>query len=514
VLLNVLLIFWFMVYYRRVLKDKESSAIPGPPSGAPPGQVYTPDSPGLAVPNATNKPSAIVGRTGYDDYEFEEEGTSDTEEHRDSAAIPINTRFKEENAFIRTRTSSQMLEDATTSIDENATRIASFIGDLKSGDVRQSKIQGGIRARRLTSGTNIEENTGPQSPTQKKKSMSTAPRTTIFSSTEIGVRQERAAPFNADLMGTFSCHGIEPSDDTEDGIQQKINQDRGCVVYPFNARPTDALFMTLDGHGQEGDRVAEFAMRQIVISLEKHPQLNTDPVSALKEAFVTTNTALMLTPIKYMTSGTTVVAVYVTGNTFYIANVGDSRAVMAQSTEGSEKYKAKMLSRDHKPDCPDEMKRITDWGGFVQPSPEPGITARVWLDAEFTLIGLAMARSIGDHAVKNVGVIPEPDVYSHELVPEDKFLILASDGVWEFMENLEAVEIVQSNLHLGANVACQILIQTAAQRWSEEEGDYRDDVSALHGVIDTLALIVAARSFLNLMFARTLVLLFCRSLPL
>lgn len=489
--------FALVMQCRAVLKEKErGSDIPGPPaedpsadeaSGVPPGSVYgITDSPGIARPSARTKPSSLLntsaeeGKSGYEDYEYEDDGGSDEEEEkRDGAQSMVNTRFKEENAFIRTRTSSQMLDDAATSIDENATRIASFIGDLKAGDVRQSKIQGGIRIRRLTSGTTIEENTTPQSPVQKKKSVSSAPRTTIFASTEIGVRQERAPPFNADVMGTFSCHGFEPSDDTEDGIQQKINQDRGCVVYPFNARPTEALFMALDGHGQEGDRVAEFAMRQIVISLEKHPRLNTDPIVAMKEAFVTTNTALMLTPIKYMTSGTTVVAVYVTGNTFYIANVGDSRAVIAQAVPGKDRFAAIMLSRDHKPDCPDEMKRITDWGGFVQPSPEPGITARVWLDPEFTLIGLAMARSIGDHAVKNVGVIPEPDVYTHELSPDDRFLILASDGVWEFIENLEAVEIVQNNLHLGAFVACQILIQTAAQRWSEEEGDYRDDVSVM-----------------------------------
>lgn len=78
--------------------------------------------------------------------------------------------------------------------------------------------------------------------------------------------------------------------------------------------------------------------------------------------------------------------------------------------------------------------------------------------------------------MKNVGVIPEPDVFRHDLQPEDKFLILASDGVWEFIENQEAVEIVQSNLHLGAYAACQVLIQTAVKRWSDEEGDYRDDV--------------------------------------
>ena len=53
----------------------------------------------------------------------------------------------------------------------------------------------------------------------------------------------------------------------------------------------------LDGHGAEGDRVAEFAMRQIVVTMEKHPQLQNDPVTAMKESFVTTNTALMVTPI-------------------------------------------------------------------------------------------------------------------------------------------------------------------------------------------------------------------------
>jgi len=41
----------------------------------------------------------------------------------------------------------------------------------------------------------------------------------------------------------------------------------------------------------------------------------------------------------------------------------------------------------------------------------------------------------------------------------------------------EAVEIVSLNLEKGAEIACQILIQTATERWAEEEGDYRDDVT-------------------------------------
>ena len=105
-------------------------------------------------------------------------------------------------------------------------------------------------------------------------------RTTIYASSEIGITQEFKAPFPSSVLGTFSCHGITPAeeaepddmlrlmmgggcDDTSGKIHQKTNQDRGCVVYPFNSSTSDALFLVLDGHGDQGDRVAEFAMRQV-----------------------------------------------------------------------------------------------------------------------------------------------------------------------------------------------------------------------------------------------------------
>lgn len=171
---------------------------------------------------------------------------------------------------------------------------------------------------------------------------------------------------------------------------------------------------------------------QLVVSLEKDALLNTDPVTALKSTFVQTNAALLVTKINYVTSGCTCVAVYVQDQRLYVANVGDSRAVMAykpteeqmtalldageiaeirnyraESYGGedaedrvmevptSERFVARDLSRDHKPDDPEEMARITAWGGFVCPPQEPGLSARVYLDPGFTMIGLAMARSIG-----------------------------------------------------------------------------------------------------------------------
>ena len=80
-----------------------------------------------------------------------------------------------------------------------------------------------------------------------------------------------------------------------------------------------------------------------------------------------------------------------------------------------------------------------------------------------------------------MGVIAEPEVQVFDIEPECQFMILASDGVWEFIYSQEAVDIVAASLREGRTVAqaCQELIDQASQRWAEEEGDYRDDITAV-----------------------------------
>lgn len=63
--------------------------------------------------------------------------------------------------------------------------------------------------------------------------------------------------------------------------------------------------------------------------------------------------------------------------------------------------------------------------------------ARVWL-ADMDLPGLAMSRSLGDYVAQSVGVIPVPEVNIYNININDRFVIIASDGVWEFLSN-EAV---------------------------------------------------------------------------
>ena len=63
----------------------------------------------------------------------------------------------------------------------------------------------------------------------------------------------------------------------DSGAVSKINQDRGCVVFPFGGQERQALFCCFDGHGEKGDVVSNMVMNEIQKRLEKHPKLADDP---------------------------------------------------------------------------------------------------------------------------------------------------------------------------------------------------------------------------------------------
>jgi hypothetical protein len=161
--------------------------------------------------------------------------------------------------LLKAKTSSQLLSLVSSEVLDDKDKIASFISQLKSGEVA-TKETTEFRQRRLTySQQTVEDEPSPMKQTPRVPKS----RTTIFASSEIGVVQEKKPPFPNHILGTYSCHGIEPGLDENEPIHEKINQDRGCVVYPYNARKNEALFMVMDGHGEHGDKVSEFVMRQV-----------------------------------------------------------------------------------------------------------------------------------------------------------------------------------------------------------------------------------------------------------
>jgi len=284
-------------------------------------------------------------------------------------------------------------------------------------------------------------------------------------------------PFPVQILGTFSNHGIEP--DFANNAIVKANQDRGSVDHPFRGDPNKALFCCLDGHGRDGDKVSEYVIHMIHDLTAEDPSFDEDPSMGFKKAFVETDTLLRKSDINSHSSGTSAVAMYMVGQKLWIANAGDSRAVLGKKVGG--KYVSEDLSWDQKPDDPGEQARIEKMGGKVTPPEAEGLSARVW--TKNGRYGLSMARSIGDHLLAKNGVIADPEVQTHTINPkEDKFIILATDGVWEFIDSQEAVDIVSK--HSNATEACYELMYVATKKWREEEGDYRDDITALVLTLD------------------------------
>lgn len=76
--------------------------------------------------------------------------------------------------------------------------------------------------------------------------------------------------------------------------------------------------------------------------------------------------------------------------------------------------------------------------------------------------GLAMSRSLGDKIAHSVGVSWEPDITEIILNSYDKIIIIASDGVWEFLSNNEVADIIGPYYSKGApEAAANALVKAA-----------------------------------------------------
>ena len=108
------------------------------------------------------------------------------------------------------------------------------------------------------------------------------------------------------------------------------------------------------------------------------------------------------------------------GTTLTVANAGDSRALLVKA-DGS----VTSLSNDHKPDRLDERERISRLGGTV-------VHWGVWRVEGI----LATSRSIGDRLLKDF-IIPDPETTKRIVGPDDAYVVIATDGLWDVMRNEE-----------------------------------------------------------------------------
>ena len=266
----------------------------------------------------------------------------------------------------------------------------------------------------------------------------------------------------------------------EDGFT-KVNQDSFLVLQnEYNLKDFN-IFCVMDGHGVNGHLVSRFTTKYFSSFFKKNKKMNSSCSSEdqifnrlkkndyeiLKRVFRHAEKDLEKNgEIDANFSGTTCVMVFQVGERIICANVGDSRAIMVKGD------KVIPLSFDQKPDDPEESKRIKENGGEISQYEEDGEKSgpfRVWQKGE-VYPGIAMSRSIGDFIASKLGVIPEPKFLEEKIDKDTKFIVVASDGIWEFLDNDTVKNMVMPFYEKNdPNGACKELIKKSTEFWNQED---------------------------------------------
>lgn len=135
---------------------------------------------------------------------------------------------------------------------------------------------------------------------------------------------------------------------------------------------------------------------------------------------------------------------------------------------GEKSLKAQMLTEDHYPGVATEKARIEASGGRVAATEDVQLGElggqRVWKGTS-DKPGLPLSRSIGDKMAKELGVTAEAALNKVSLTAEDRFLVLASGGIWKVFSPQEVVDLVAQQPDAAS--ACDALVKEASKRWEE-----------------------------------------------
>ncbi|XP_074528246.1 pyruvate dehydrogenase [acetyl-transferring]-phosphatase 1, mitochondrial-like [Halichoeres trimaculatus] len=171
-------------------------------------------------------------------------------------------------------------------------------------------------------------------------------------------------------------------------------------------------------------------------------------------------------PLRVALSGCTACVAHISNSVLHVANLGDSRAVLGvQESDGS--WSAVSLTNDHNAQNPDELQRIlgehpqSEWRTVVRHDRLLGLLLpfRAFGDVRFKWSPEMLNRVYETRpdvmSVVNEGVrtspqnyltppylSAEPEVTRHHIRPSDKFLVLATDGLWELMHRQTVVQLV------------------------------------------------------------------------
>ena len=279
---------------------------------------------------------------------------------------------------------------------------------------------------------------------------------------------------------------------TKEKIQKKILKIDSCTIPGYSSngvklKNLDSFFLKknflekeenfligiCDGHGIYGDLISQYISQNLPSFIKKESKEN------LVKAFIDINNSLINgTKIDCSLSGTTCTSLIISLDKIICSNIGNTRAILARYENGY--YNTINLNRDHKPTESDEIKRIISQGGIIKQNYDKVKKINYGPEKIFLknsdIPGLSMSRSFGDNLAHTIGVINIPEVKSYEYTGGEKFIVIATDSIWQYIDSDECVEIIKEyyEKNLDAIGALNSLVTEAIKRWKKEENKIED----------------------------------------
>lgn len=282
------------------------------------------------------------------------------------------------------------------------------------------------------------------------------------------------------VNGDFSMAVVQANNLLEDQSQLES----GCLSLQESG-PYGTFVGVYDGHG--GPETSRFINSNLFQHLKRFTSENQSmSVEVIKKAFQATEDGFSSLVTKQWPMKPQIAAVgscclvgVVCGGTLYIANLGDSRAVLGRVVKATGEVLAIQLSAEHNA-CIESVRQELH-------STHPDDSQIVVLKHNVWRVKglIQISRSIGDVYLKKAEfnraplyakfrlrepfkrpiLSADPSVSVHQLQPHDQFIIFASDGLWEHLTNQDAVDIVQNNPRTGsARRLIKIALQHAAKK--------------------------------------------------
>lgn len=245
----------------------------------------------------------------------------------------------------------------------------------------------------------------------------------------------------------LSVKGPRPQNEDELAVIEHLNE---YVGLPKGSDQW-SFFAAYDGH--QGKYTSLFIRSQIHHKVCRHPQFPHNIDQAIRDSILEVDEVVNDTQEREeFACGSTVLSAWIRNRQeLIISNVGDCRGFICRRGEPLE------LAVPHYPNREDERQRIVDSGGAV-------VRQGPWRVNGI----LAVSRSVGDYNLKKF-VIPDPEITRFELEPEDEFVILASDGLWDVISPTQMIEIVRETSRTqGKKYACRALCEAALEHGTKD----------------------------------------------